>query len=67
MSQSALPMLGARRDQMFPTQMSGRGAHLFEDHALRCAGKPDSDACGEDALELHPSPFNWNDTVSFVI
>jgi hypothetical protein len=41
--------------------------HLFEDLALRCAGKLDSDACGEDALELQPGPFDWNDTVGFVI
>jgi hypothetical protein len=40
---------------------------LFEDHALCCAGKLDSHACGEDALELQPSPFDWNDTVGFVV
>jgi hypothetical protein len=39
----------------------------FRRHALRCAGKLDSDACGENALELHPSPFDWNDTVGFII
>ena len=39
----------------------------LSDNALRCAGKLDSDACGEDALELQPSPFDWNDTVGFVI
>ena len=32
--------------------------HLFEDLALRCAGKLDSDASGENTLELYPSPFN---------
>ena len=40
---------------------------LFEDHELRCAGKLDSDPCGENALESQPSPFDWNGTVSFII
>ena len=26
-----------------------------------------SDPCGNNALESQPSPFDWNDTVSFII
>ncbi len=40
---------------------------LFEDRALRGAGKLDRDAGGENVLELHPSLFDRNDTVSFII
>ena len=39
----------------------------FEDDALRHARKLDRDAGGENALELHPSLFDRNDTVSFII
>jgi hypothetical protein len=41
--------------------------HLFEDPALRRARKLDRDAGGENALELHASLFDRNDTVSFII
>src|ERR1700730_5716847 len=40
---------------------------LFEDRALRHARKLDRDAGGENALELHSSLFDRNDTVSFII
>ena len=40
---------------------------LLEDPVLRRARKLDRDAGGENALELHPSLFDRNDTVSFII
>jgi hypothetical protein len=39
---------------------------ILEDHALRRARKLDRGAGGENALELHPSPFDRNDTVGFI-
>ena len=40
---------------------------LLEDPVLRRARKLDRDAGGEYALEVHPSLFDRNDTVSFII
>ena len=39
---------------------------ILEDHALRRARKLDRGAGGENSLELHPSPFDRNDTVGFI-
>ena len=60
--------LSRRREYPYPfATLYILGPLLLDVHTLRCTGKLYSDAYGEDALELQPSPFDWNDTVGFVI
>jgi len=60
-------VLGRDRSRLAKFGALLRAGLLCDPVQSSCAGKLDSDPCGENALELQPGPFDWNDTVSFII